>query len=76
MKYGNNFISWCVWLLVACVLLVGCDTRWRDAPFTHTCTADQMTIVEKQTAYCKTNTGFNGEFCYGSAIMRNCERKK
>jgi len=59
-------------------LLVGCDARqhWSNAPSTHTCTVEQMTKAQSEALWCKSNTGYTGEYCYSTAIFRNCTMAK
>lgn len=64
-----------VW--VACLLFIGgCDVgkpEWETALSTYKCAADQMAKAESEAHWCSANTGYTSTFCYGSAIIRNCE---
>lgn len=49
---------------------------WSNAPKMHTCTADQMTRVQAETKWCTDNTSYLSAYCYGTAIIRNCQQIK
>lgn len=59
-------------LLCACEKLPELD--WEAAPRTHACTDEQMKKVERESSWCTENTGWIKNYCYGSAIIRNCEK--
>lgn len=42
----------------------------------YTCTADEMRRVESESVFCNKNTSFFSDYCYGSAIIRNCKLKE
>lgn len=64
------------------LLISGClqksmlDESWGKAVLTRECTPQEMNRVQSETLFCTTNTGWNGSFCYGSAIIRNCALKE
>lgn len=68
--------------LVACLLLAGCESQvlgqatWQAAIETHTCTVPQMDKVQSEAAWCTANTQYYSTYCYGTAIIRNCEARK
>jgi hypothetical protein len=66
-----KYIFWFILLIIS-----GCDSKieWRDAPKEYKCTNEQMKKVEKESIWCTKNTDYFKEFCYGSAILRNCEK--
>jgi hypothetical protein len=65
--------------LCCAVMLAGCDVTpgsWNEAPETHVCSEEQMKKVEAETMWCRINTSYLSEYCYGTAIIRNCEARK
>jgi len=68
------------WLLagLATTLLICCDVKvqadWERAPREYTCSLEDQARVERETLFCKTNTGYRSVYCYGTAIMRNCDK--
>lgn len=61
--------------LVAAIMLAGCGERgshWNSAAFEYTCDSPQMAKAQTEALWCKENTDYRAEYCYGSAIMRNC----
>ncbi len=48
---------------------------WEEATTTHHCTDEQQRRVESDTLFCKQNTSYFSSYCFGSAIMRNCNPK-
>ena len=63
------------------VLLAGCaaqsDPDWMNAPTQYRCTMEQAKQVDLETRTCDSTgkwSGYQGTYCYGSAIMRNCEK--
>lgn len=76
------------WLLagLATTLLLGCNDierieKGKDAsqavylaPTTHTCTLEAQARVERETVFCTTNGGYIKAYCYGAAILRNCDK--
>lgn len=76
-------------VILAAVLLVGCDGGKTTtdgyikprhptdtAPMDYDCTAEQMARVQNESTWCDKNTGYFRSFCYGSAIIRNCVKKR
>lgn len=65
-------------IVIAVVVLAGCEdpSSWRYAPQNRACTAEQMQKAQAEALWCKTNTDFLDTYCYGAAIMRNCELKQ
>lgn len=69
-------------LAFATTLLIGCNSEggvgkladWVEAPKTHKCSVEQHATVERETLFCVTNSGNHRRFCYGTAIMRNCDK--
>jgi hypothetical protein len=68
-------------ILLLAVVLVGCDGKtvettpaWRTAAHEYRCTKEQMELVHKQTAFCRENTNYFGDYCYGTAFIRNCTK--
>jgi hypothetical protein len=66
-----------LFVLFAALIFQGCDfsDHWSRAPERYACTAEQMSKVEAETIFCKGETNYNSEYCYGTAITRNCVRK-
>ena len=59
--------------VVAMCLLSGCDSKnWPGAAETHTCSDEQMEKAQRDAAWCINNTDYLNEYCYQSAILRNC----
>ncbi len=55
------------------LILSGCESAsWTNAPKEYKCTAEQMIAVEEQTLFCNDNTTYVSGYCYGTAIIRNC----
>lgn len=56
------------------LLLGGCSpqTDWQSAPWTHKCDSEQMAKVEKETMFCADTKAYLPNYCYGTAIIRNC----
>ena len=46
---------------------------WKLAAVTHECSECQFKRVEAETLFCNQNTGFLSAYCFGSAILRNCD---
>lgn len=66
--------------LLALAFLFACDVptllaEWEKAPYTYTCTAEQMSRAQDEAAWCRINTQFSSTYCYGSAILRLCTPK-
>lgn len=58
---------------VAMCLLFGCEgSDWPTAAETHTCSDAQMEKAQREAAWCNNNTDYFKEYCYQSAILRNC----
>jgi hypothetical protein len=63
-------------LLTFAVLLVGCEkSDYQLAIEQYQCTDTQMQKASSETLFCKKETEYSAELCYGAAIMRNCELK-
>lgn len=72
------------WLLagLATTLLAGCEigsatpdsTAWQDAAETHTCTIEAQARVERDALLCNINAAYTRAYCYGAAIVRNCDK--
>ena len=62
---------------LAAFLLSGCDSSikedWETAPKSYSCTIEEMTKVQMESAWCSTNTAYFSNYCYGAAILRNCK---
>lgn len=64
-----------LWCAICFALLAGCNSAdWRDAPYRHECTEDEIRRVHEETLFCAENTGYLNSYCYGSAIVRNCDQ--
>jgi hypothetical protein len=68
-------------ILVSAVLFfTGCKAGvvedWQAAPRQYVCTTEQMVKAESEADWCNKHTSFFSEYCYGTAIMRNCVKKK
>lgn len=68
-------------LIFSLFLLCGCDMEftyeqsdWETAPREHICTEEQMKKVMEETDFCNDNTSYFSTYCYGAAILRNCEK--
>lgn len=68
------------WLLAA-LMLSGCDyfkpapmQDWQLAPKQYKCEIAQMTKVESEAKWCNDNTTYFSDYCYGTAIIRNCSK--
>lgn len=64
-------------ILIMCLSIISCSYErkdWEDASKYYKCTKEQMEKVEHEAKWCADNTGYVSTYCYGSAIMRNCER--
>jgi len=59
--------------------LVSCQNdpskEWQSAADNHICTTEEMERVEQETKFCSKNASFPGSYCYGTAIIRNCEER-
>lgn len=64
-----------VGIVAMSTILVSCERPydWESAPLTHVCTDQQMRKAEQEAAWCDENTSYFSTYCYGSAIIRNCE---
>ena len=68
-------------LLVLMALLSGCESQlfgtstWQIAAETHTCTVTQMNKVQAEANWCAANTQYYSTYCYGTAIIRNCDAR-
>lgn len=63
-------------ILITCLFLISCSQDgkdWRNATRYYKCTKEQMDRVEHEANWCRTNAGYGKAYCYGSAIIRNCE---
>ena len=61
-------------VLVA-LLVAGCDMP-NVSLHNSVCTEEQMDKAQREAAWCAANAGFVKDFCYSSAIQRNCEVRK
>lgn len=66
-------------LLIGLVGIAGCEplpqNDWDTAPVTHICTTEQMTRVQNEALWCDSNTSYYSTYCYGTAIIRNCQER-
>jgi hypothetical protein len=63
-------------IAAAAMLLPGCERGdWQVAPRQYSCATEQMKKVEIETTFCIAKTDYTSAYCYGSAIIRNCEKK-
>ena len=69
-------------ILLAALTLTACEPpepyvqpEYERAPMEYTCSVEQAARVQKESTYCDENTSFFSSYCYGSAIMRICEKK-
>jgi hypothetical protein len=63
-------------ILITCLFIISCSQEkddWQDASKYYKCTKEQMEKVEHEAKWCADNTNYISTYCYGSAIMRNCE---
>jgi len=63
-------------ILITCLFLISCSQEkkdWEGASKYYKCTKEQMEKVEHEAKWCVDNTNYISNYCYGSAIMRNCE---
>lgn len=77
MNLGNNIkiVTMLVVVLISgCKVGVGQKPKWKSAPLEYNCSIDDMTKVEREAKFCIENTAFFDTYCYGSAIIRNCEK--
>jgi hypothetical protein len=59
------------------VALMSCaEPDFMEAPEKYACSETQIAKVERETSFCRLNTTLSGVYCYGSGIMRNCEKIK
>jgi hypothetical protein len=59
-------------------LLAGCNeyySEWQNAPTCYTCTEAEMNRVQNEAKWCKENTTYKDTYCFGSAIMRICQKR-
>ena len=63
-------------IVILCLLLAGCESQVQQAIETRTCTTEQMSKVQTEALWCNNNTDYLSTYCYGTAIMRNCEERK
>lgn len=56
------------------VVLAGCSdpTAWNRAASEHACTVQQMEKAQAETMFCKKDGGYTAQYCYQTAIQRNC----
>lgn len=63
--------------IILLALLSACDRpHWINAGVERVCTDEQWERVEKETLFCKANTATASGKCLGSAMIRNCNRRK
>lgn len=70
--------------ILASILLLaitGCaqpdNPEWMTAPTNYKCTTEQAKQVDYETRTCESTggwSGYSGQYCYGSAIIRNCQK--
>ena len=61
--------------MLVTLLVAGCADPY--VPTKHNvCTEEQMDKAQREAAWCAANGGFTKDFCYSSAIQRNCEVRK
>lgn len=70
-------------IIILLIAFISCDNvepdiepDWRIAPTTYKCIQEQMTKVEHESKWCSENTDYADEYCYGSAIIRNCTKQE
>lgn len=44
-----------------------------DALATHVCSVEEMKRVESETLFCSQKTTYRNNYCYETAIKRNCK---
>jgi hypothetical protein len=71
---GHLWTRTCLSFLLALTACGFDESEWERAPRNHTCTAEQMGKVERETLWCKANTGYVSTYCYGASIIRNCTK--
>ena len=66
-----------IFLLIV-IGLSGCDINedWQSAAQNYKCTTEQMERVKSEAVWCKQHTDYFNTYCYGTAIIRNCEKMK
>lgn len=63
------------------MLLAACDAKplprpdWENAPKEYTCSIKQLKVVDIQFKICQ-QSNFISEYCYGTAIMNSCTKRK
>lgn len=63
-------------IVVVAIFLSGCDVGqapWQLAPLEYSCDNTEMVKVENETRFCNENTTYRATYCYGTAIIRNCQ---
>lgn len=63
------------WSISSGASSVVAESAWSNAPATHVCTTEQMKEVEAQTNFCISKTDYLSSYCYGTAILRNCQKR-
>lgn len=66
-------------LILITLALAGCSRSALDyihAEQDYQCTVPQMKKAQDETLFCKAHTAHDPAFCFGSAIMRNCEPRR
>lgn len=48
---------------------------WETALMEYVCTDQQMRRVEAESTFCRQHTKFFSTYCYGSAFIRNCDKR-
>ena len=63
-------------LIVGLFVFIGCGDmpEWRLAPERYTWDEKTDIKIRNEAKWCEENTGYNGAYCYGTAIMRNAKK--
>lgn len=49
---------------------------WKNAPTTHRCDEKQFVKVQTESDYCIARSAGNAEYCFNTAIVRNCVKQE
>ena len=64
-------------IIILCIIFISCgehrEPDWRMAPLTYKCTEKEMNRVMREAEWCVKTTDYNGQFCYGTSIIRICK---